>query len=98
MTEMTIGKEKEKTGIPAADIALVVEHAVEEKKSSVSLPRDVVIVPVKQIIAAAYVDPIEEEYKTMKRNIIGGLENRESAEGIASLHALFSFAGDMPEL
>lgn len=76
----------------AADIAMVVESAVTEKA-----PQNAVVIQPKPIIASEYVDPIDEQYKLARKNHIGGIENRESPEGIASLHAFFSLAGDMAE-
>ncbi len=88
MTETT----QEKTPISAADIALVVENAVKQKA-----PQNVVIIETKPLVARDYVDPVDEEYKTIRKNHIGTMEHRESAEGIASLHAFFLSAGDMAE-
>lgn len=89
MTEKT----QEKTLIPAADIALVVENAVKQKA-----PKNAIIIETKPLVTRDYIDPIDEEYKMMRKNHLGTIENRESAEGIASLHAFFLSAGDMPEL
>ncbi len=89
MTETT---NQEKAPIPAADIAMMVKNAVKEKA-----PENVVIVETKPLIARDYVDPVDEHYKLEKKNKLGGVEHRESTEGIASLHAFFRSAGDMPE-
>lgn len=89
MTETTT---QEKIPIPAADIALVVETAVKQ-----TAPKNAVIIKTKPLVDRDYVDPIDEEYKTIRKNHIGTVEHRESAEGIASLHAFFLSAGDMPE-
>ncbi len=86
MTETT------KTSILAADIALVVQDAVKQKASN-----HMVIIETNPLVACDYVDPVDEQYKIDRKNRLGSFENRESDEGIASLHTLFSIAGDMPE-
>lgn len=104
MTETTISKSafdeqnnvlherSECKNIDAADIAIIVNGAVRQKA-----PRNACVIEAKPIVAGDYVDPVDGEYKILRRNKIGSIENRESAEGIASLHAFFSGAGDMAE-
>ena len=77
---------------PAADLAQVVEKTVAEKQ-----PVEAKIVETAQLKEAEYVDPLSEDYKIKRENISGAIKNRESKDGIKSIHDAFHIMGDQPE-
>ena len=77
---------------PAADLALLVEKTVAEKQ-----PVEAKIMQVPLIKEAAYIDPLSEDYKIKRENISGTIKNRESKDGIKSIHDAFHIMGDQPD-
>ncbi len=82
----------EATETKSADLGQVVQKVAAEKQ-----PVEVNIVQTKMLQEAPYIDPISEEYKLKKENQTGTIKNRESKEGIKSLHDTFHCMGDHPE-
>ena len=77
---------------PAADLALLAEKTVAEKQ-----PVEAKIVETAHLKEAEYVDPLSEDYKIKRENISGTIKNRESKDGIKSIHDAFHIMGDQPD-
>jgi hypothetical protein len=66
----------------AADLSQLVKSQPGNPQKKLKVPE----VEVPQLKAPQYEDPIEQTYHIDKKNRIGSIENRESEEGIATMH------------
>ena len=88
--------ENEKTPVQAADLEETVENVVKEKNLEGKQPKDAPVIKVKQIVEPKYIDPITEEYQIKRNNLVGTPLNRNSEEGIKSLHITIHLMGEQP--
>ena len=89
---MTKTTTEEKTAIPAADIAIIVEGAVKGKT-----PRLAPVIGIKPMTAKEYVDPQGQDYLIERNNQLNMPLLRDTEEGMRSIHDVIHFMGDQAE-
>lgn len=88
-----VEESNEKSQTTEADLSQMVQKTLVEKEKQV----DVKIIETKMLQEVPYTDPIPEEYVVRKENLLGAIKNRESKEGIKTIHDMVHSMGGHPE-